>query len=738
MRRCAFVIASLLIANAPIVAQEPDGDDKWALIVGVSGYHHINRSLAGPRNDVTLLTNTLIDEGVPRSHIRVLGDALEYSTFDRKVQADGLPSKEAILGSLDWLVTSAKPGSQVLVYLSGHGTQFPTAVSAEEPDGFDEVFLPIDARPVEGIAHHIPNSISDNEFKPKLAALLKAGASVWFIADACHSGTLSRAGELGRTGRYVDPISLGVPKETIDDSRRNALALNRATENPSAFDFGPSSNFIGFYAVQPDQIAFESPLPRSVPPQQRRAMGEFTWDLIAALRAGGQSDYQTIARRILTSRASSTHDDVFPMFEGALLRTPMYGSGLPRGLPLSAANGILYVGAGAADGIETGSRIEIHDTKTNGRVVGIGAIVETGLDRSRLNISDASADVDNTLTKASGGSRQDLARLSLRVTEQAPSFSLRVASPKLLPGSASHPQDAAVLAATVTSLNALLQAPVDRQPVALEHVADDALADVYPYVAGARVWFFRRGDALQLKGAGDPYSLAGSQLSNDTLRSSLRVIGKHINLLRLLDAVKTSDLSRKLDARLYVSRAQASNAGACAPFEGDEAKSIPKDATELRWSIRAAIIKPCDIVYLEIINTSELAIDVSPLYVDAWGQISFLRSYTGSEKQGMRIEPRKSRIVSYYEDLSEPAQAVGAMHLLVLAVQAGPASSLATKFDRLETTFPILVRDAGSGTSFGSLIDKAGFANGSVRSGLIASNDATGGGLIIPLTTQTR
>ena len=232
--------------------------------------------------------------------------------------------------------------------------------------------------------------------------------------------------------------------------------------------------------------------------------------------------------------------------------------------------------------------------------------------------------------------------------------------------------------------------------------------------------------------------MAGSQLSNDTLRSSLRVIGKHINLLRLLDAVKTSDLSRKLDARLYVSRAQASNAGACAPFEGDEAKSIPKDATELRWSIRAAIIKPCDIVYLEIINTSELAIDVSPLYVDAWGQISFLRSYTGSEKQGMRIEPRKSRIVSYYEDLSEPAQAVGAMHLLVLAVQAGPASSLATKFDRLETTFPILVRDAGSGTSFGSLIDKAGFANGSVRSGLIASNDATGGGLIIPLTTQTR
>ncbi len=99
-------------------------------------------------------------------------------TDDNK--SDGMPTKINILQSLKWLISENKPGEQLFLHYSGHGTYI-TDKKGDETDKRDECIVPCD--------YESSDFISDDTFFTEVVA--KVGKSYLFaVFDSCHSGTI--------------------------------------------------------------------------------------------------------------------------------------------------------------------------------------------------------------------------------------------------------------------------------------------------------------------------------------------------------------------------------------------------------------------------------------------------------------------------------------------------------------------------------------------------------------------
>jgi len=152
-----------------------------ALLMGVSDYGNPRSNLEGPVNDVNSMRDVLIERwGFARADVQTLIDA----------QA----SKPGILQALRDLMTRSKPGDEVFIYFSGHGT------SALNSD-FSDVPVPhgtgamipygLDTRSPQSIAAGL--IIGRTDLRPHLTALEKGGRHVWLVSDSCYSGQLTRS-----------------------------------------------------------------------------------------------------------------------------------------------------------------------------------------------------------------------------------------------------------------------------------------------------------------------------------------------------------------------------------------------------------------------------------------------------------------------------------------------------------------------------------------------------------------
>lgn len=736
---------AVFTAALPAVAQPSAPPERWALVVGVSDYRNLSPSLSGPRNDVTLVSAALADAGFKRANMRVLADGLDRSAIEPKVTADGEPTRVAILASLDWLARSAGRDSQVMIYMSGHGSQAP-ASAADETDGLDELFLPIDVAKVSG-SGPVPNAITDNEIREKLRALLDSGANVWLVVDACHSGTLSRAQETSRTARFLDPAALGLPNVS---SERGMIRLADAppgdTPADGVFNFGQSRQFVGFYAALPSQVAYESAAPVNAAGAGRSVVGEFTWSLVTAIRAGGLADYEELGRQVVATHAQGMRSDTIPMFEGDLRQPPMLGSGAGgKSIALKADGGQLLTQSGAIDGLGAGAILELTDRTAGSKALGRTRVTSVGLNEARLEIISTTPDGTAVIAAAKAGSRPELARIGARLVAHSPSFVLRIAHPALLPGVTATAADSAMLKAVINAVDVLIKQPPERQSVALAVVGPDEPADIYPYIAKGSVWFFPRGADLALLGPGAPYSLPTPDfdVTANTLGKTFRALGMHANLMRIADAIRSSDVSNALDARLFVKPAspELRRGDRCEALDEGYAKDlpgIPQGAHEFVWRKNAPVVMNCDMVYLQIRNTGPAALDVSTFYVDLWGNVSFLWTYDGgADGYGMRLKPGQSRIVYYPESLgkADEHQAVGPMQLLVLATTSRTGDGPAEGFSRLDIQLPQYRSDDLPAGDFGAMLERAGFADGRMRNATV-STGSTGGTLIVPLITQ--
>lgn len=173
----AFCVFLMLLSSVILAAQE-----RRALLIGIGEYPAESEwTLVHGDNDVRIIREFLLGQGLR-------GECIETITNEKA-------TKKGILSALERLTKIAGKGDAGYIHFSGHGQQV-TDLDGDEEDGFDEAWVPYDARKkyvsrvYEGENHIIDDEI--NVCLKKLRAKVGAKGRITLVSDACHSGSGSR------------------------------------------------------------------------------------------------------------------------------------------------------------------------------------------------------------------------------------------------------------------------------------------------------------------------------------------------------------------------------------------------------------------------------------------------------------------------------------------------------------------------------------------------------------------
>ena len=173
---------SILLVFILLFAYNAWGQSRYALLIGIgdypedSGWNKIHGN-----NDISIIKPTLIRQGFPAEAIVQL--------------LDSVATKNNILKAFDALAARLQTGDVAYIHFSGHGQQV-SDLNGDEEDGFDEAWIPFDAKKkyevgvYEGNNHLIDDEL--NVIFTRLRVRVGAKGKIIVIADACHSGSGSR------------------------------------------------------------------------------------------------------------------------------------------------------------------------------------------------------------------------------------------------------------------------------------------------------------------------------------------------------------------------------------------------------------------------------------------------------------------------------------------------------------------------------------------------------------------
>ena len=362
---------------------------KYALLVGCTKYTGIS-SLEGPVNDVRLMKELLTKRfAFQPADLRVLAGWPD--------DAQRRPTYANIAAGFDDLIRKAGPGVQIVILLSGHGSQVPVPKSQSnlldaanpEPDGMDEVFLPSDVGKWKD--GKVENCITDNQLSDWLKKMGHKGADVWLVCDCCHSGTLSKSGAKPPDGirwRSADPqTELGIPLDAIRAAEQRAagggrskggaaveespLGIGSPRRTPVADAPGsPRGRVISFFGAQPFEKAPEMPCPRKADANAKREVhGLLTYALGCALQQSATSmTYRELSQKVLASyRAENLSFLPTPFCEGDVDQEVLGLKRWPKRsrVVLERHGGKLFATAGELHGIVAGSILRVFPPAGN-------------------------------------------------------------------------------------------------------------------------------------------------------------------------------------------------------------------------------------------------------------------------------------------------------------------------------------------------------------------------------------
>lgn len=196
-----------VLTAALFLATVPSGAASFGLVVGIDKYQRLP-SLDGAVNDA-----------------RDVASALQSSGFDDVVTLlDAEASRASILDAWDRIVAKAKPGDTVVFAYAGHGGQEAERIAGDETDGLNEVFL------LPSFEEKAPGN-GDRILDDELYVLFSAARelNIIFVADSCHSGTMTRSFDL-RAG--AGRSRLAKYGEIVDDSLPSLPTRSGAASEP--------------------------------------------------------------------------------------------------------------------------------------------------------------------------------------------------------------------------------------------------------------------------------------------------------------------------------------------------------------------------------------------------------------------------------------------------------------------------------------------------------------------------
>ena len=209
----AVGICGLVALPPAAVAQESKGlvaagtQTVRGLVIGIDDYAPSIGKLQGAVNDARDIHQALAGMGVD----------------DLKMLLDGDATRDRILAEWQGLLERAERGDTLVLTYAGHGSQEPERVAGTERDGQDENLI------LGGFRRHGPGTrerIIDDEINQWFLDAGRKNLRVVFVADSCHSGTLTRQTDPrapSLTYRYTpytpmtgDSLELDLPEDAAD------------------------------------------------------------------------------------------------------------------------------------------------------------------------------------------------------------------------------------------------------------------------------------------------------------------------------------------------------------------------------------------------------------------------------------------------------------------------------------------------------------------------------------------
>lgn len=272
----------LLILLYPLLTSEASAAIR-GVVIGVDKYPKItDGNLYGAVNDAKDIASALKNKKVKEV----------ITLLDTKV------TRKAVLSSWKKALRNSTTGDLLVLSFAGHGIQIPERMSGSETDGFDEAIV------MSNFAFSGPGTkerIIDDEIAAFLKQASDTGVKVLFIADACHSGTMTR-GIDSRVRQFKVRALLpsgGITFTPPDDMTIEADAANIDTDNLNGI------NYLG--AVQDHKLAPETIIDNKV-------RGALSWAAAKAIR--GQSDINRDGKITDREFASYVNTTVTTFMEG--------------------------------------------------------------------------------------------------------------------------------------------------------------------------------------------------------------------------------------------------------------------------------------------------------------------------------------------------------------------------------------------------------------------------------------
>lgn len=663
---------ALSLAFGQAYADEKSADAKSrrrALLVGCTKYPHLGEryALEGPANDVALIGSLLTDrfKFATADIVRLLHDA-----------DDGhRPTRANILREFDRLAAAARDGDEIVILLAGHGSQLPDD-EGDEDDGLDEAFLSEDVtrggRPLAGGT--VIAGIRDDEIERRLTAMRERGAFVFFLADTCHSGTLTRGPaevDAGTTARHV-------PKEELSsmEELRVVPKQPRSADQPrqDVAQGAPSrGGLAAIYAVPPTAVEQEQPMPPPSADRTAPRYGRLTYTLHQVL-AQSQTPltYRELAQQVAWQYRRWDFLP-FPLLEGSALDREVLGKRewQDRSKLVLARDdaGTLTLNQGSVHGLTVGTILRVlppsgagQGSATLGKVV----VREVRPFTARCDLVGGAGFKSDLTTYWPNPARCEIV---------APGQSLDVARVRIRASGAVAAAASAALTPTLLDLTRSETLPFR---LAESHETADIYLDVSPTDVALRT-----GNAGDAPAHMYPRSAATDKLP-ESLVADLRRLANARNLLRLA----MPDIPR-------VGKFQPGEVGLAIDLERATVADGP-------WLLVDAGVPPRltkgDLLRVRLRNVGVSRIDPTVLYIDSSSQIQSLSPTFRAAQAGVynTIAPEQSlEVVVKINDST-----VGPEDLLVLAVTHVPP--LATHFAFLEQpglTKQALQRHRGAGDS---------------------------------------
>lgn len=195
MQRTFRYISLLLLMAATLAASAAT---RRALVIGLGSQLDPSWSKINGDRDVPIVVDMLRKSGF--TDIRTLVNA----------QA----TKKGIEKAFEALISRAASGDIVYIHFSGHG-QLVSDLNGDEPNGWDEAWIPYDAFRKYSRNYQGGNHLVDDEvgaFLTRLRKKIGRKGRIAVIVDACHSGGSTR-----------DPATTKASEESQPDALRGVL-----------------------------------------------------------------------------------------------------------------------------------------------------------------------------------------------------------------------------------------------------------------------------------------------------------------------------------------------------------------------------------------------------------------------------------------------------------------------------------------------------------------------------------